>query len=237
MRRYMLAAVAATAIASPAAARDNSGYVGLEGGIWMVQDVDLDTHIGITAPQQNFSDGFDVDHKTGFDTDLIGGYDFGMFRLEGELGYKHTSVNKVVVDNVFAGELVSLRGTNLLDSDFDFSHTSILSLMANALVDVGGDEGVSGYIGAGAGLASVKMLGDHDSGFAWQVIAGLRFPVSANIDAGLKYRYFTSANLSYDVDADAGGSTTVGVTANGAKLRSHSLLASLIYNFAAPPPP
>ena len=68
MRRYILAAVAATAIASPAAARDNSGYVGVEGGIWMVQDVDLDTHINTAAPRQDFADGLDVDHKTGFDT-------------------------------------------------------------------------------------------------------------------------------------------------------------------------
>ena len=33
--------------------------------------------------------------KTGYDVDVIGGYDFGMFRLEGELGYKHVKIKSI----------------------------------------------------------------------------------------------------------------------------------------------
>ena len=36
-----------------------------------------------------------VKNKTGYDVDLIGGYDFGMFRLEGELGYKRAKLKNV----------------------------------------------------------------------------------------------------------------------------------------------
>ena len=31
--------------------------------------------------------------STGFDVDVIGGYDFGMFRVEGELGYKRACID------------------------------------------------------------------------------------------------------------------------------------------------
>ena len=42
MRKYLLAAASALAFASPAAALDNSFYVGVEGGAMIVEDTDLD---------------------------------------------------------------------------------------------------------------------------------------------------------------------------------------------------
>ena len=42
-----------------------------------------------------------VKNKTGYDVDLIGGYDFGMFRLEGELGYKRANLKTVNADSAF----------------------------------------------------------------------------------------------------------------------------------------
>ena len=83
------------------------------------------------------------------------------------------------------------------------------------------DDGWSGYVGGGVGIASVKYrahvtdpafgvpgsplpdpplttfdFSDSDSGFAWQLIAGVRMPLSPNIDLGLKYRFFNSRGLS-----------------------------------------
>ena len=55
----------------------------------------------------------------------------------------------------------------------------------------GGGEGGSA-IGAGAGIADVRYTfdgeGSGDTKFAWQLLAGIRAPVSRNIDLGLKYR-------------------------------------------------
>ena len=51
MRNYLLAAAAAAAIASPAAARDNSGYVGIEGGILFPKDQDADLFVDYTTTQ------------------------------------------------------------------------------------------------------------------------------------------------------------------------------------------
>ena len=49
MYKYLLAAVAAAAIASPAAARDGSGYVGLEGGVLFPQKQNIDGAVDFTT--------------------------------------------------------------------------------------------------------------------------------------------------------------------------------------------
>ena len=81
-------------IAAPAAAtNDNSGYVGVEGGILFPKS--QTSRARSTSPTLRSAD-FARDERRAasgtrraMDVDLIGGYDFGMFRLEGELGYKH----------------------------------------------------------------------------------------------------------------------------------------------------
>ena len=116
MRRYLLAAVAVAAIASPAMARDGAGYVGIEGGILFPRHSNVNTTANrsttavttsVTTPYTlgvagtpgapvvtsatttgttTYGSGFTADYKRGVDIDAIAGYDFGMFRLEGELG-------------------------------------------------------------------------------------------------------------------------------------------------------
>jgi OmpA-OmpF porin, OOP family len=67
-------ALASTALATPAAARDHSVYVGLEGGAMWVEDSPAAVTDNRTNPQ------YTLDHKTGFDVDAIAGYDFGAVR-------------------------------------------------------------------------------------------------------------------------------------------------------------
>lgn len=231
MRKLVLvAALASAAAATPALARDNTGYVGVEGGVMKVEDVDLD-YDGPLGPVDSV---FDVDVRPGFDVDLIGGYDFGAFRAEGEVGYKRASLDEVQVND-------PSLGTAELDAD---GRARVLSGMINLLLDFGNDRGVSGFVGGGAGIARVKMQADisgtgtggvgiadlgvsgSDRSFAWQAVAGIRTSVTDNIDVGLKYRLF---NTKFDFED--GGEQLDG------RFRSHSLLASLIYNFAPPPPP
>ncbi|MCY7398390.1 MAG: outer membrane beta-barrel protein [Sphingomonas bacterium] len=225
----MLAAVAAVAIATPALARDGSPYVGIEGGLMIVEDIDSDITVRRGAVATQIVDAYKIDFKRGFDVDAIAGYDFGMFRLEGELAYKRARVDDV--------RLSSALGSNLGVTDADFSisnRVSVVSLMANGLVDFGDDDGWAGYVGAGVGRARVRLAGDNDSSFAYQGIAGVRKAITPNIDLGLKYRYFRTASLNFnDEFAGTAGLSTLN---SRAKLRTHSLLASLIYNFAAPAP-
>ena len=42
MRNYLLAAVAAAALTTPAMARDKSVYVGVDAGVMLVEDTNLD---------------------------------------------------------------------------------------------------------------------------------------------------------------------------------------------------
>jgi OOP family OmpA-OmpF porin len=186
-------------------------------------------------PFVTLSDGVSIKHKTGIDADLIGGYDFGMFRLEAETGYKHASINSVSLNESYFGVPRADAG----------GHTSALSAMANGLLDFGNDAGLSGYVGGGIGVARVTYnldipslgtgFNDRDKAFAWQLIAGVRMAVSDQFDVGLKYRYFHTGNLNFASDGSGipGG---IPFSASG-HWRSHSLLLSLIYNVTPPPPP
>jgi opacity protein-like surface antigen len=252
MHKYLLTAVAAAAIATPALARDGSGYVGLEGGALFPNStkVDVDVTDSTGADVGSFDNAFRIKNKTGYDVDLIGGYDFGMFRLEGELGYKRAKLDRLRLDPALRTAIEDEIGGPLTDDDLDLSgHTSVVSGMINGLADFGGQGGFGGYLGAGVGRAGVKFSGggdsDSDSAWAWQILAGVYAPVSDNIDVGLKYRYFRTGKLHFNQDLDFGGDT-FGTDLNG-HFSSHSLLASLVFNFGAaaaapepvlaPPPP
>jgi len=245
MRRLGIAiAFATTALATPAAARDGAPYIGVEGGPMLLEDTDFDLAIGANDQSATVT----TDHRYGFDVDGIAGYDFGLFRVEGELAYKRASAKEISI-----GGSVPFR-----ERDASGRNTA-LSAMLNGLVDAGGDGGIRGYAGLGVGFARVQVratsdLGDlsirgTDSGLAWQAIAGLGFPVSDNIELGLKYRFFNVRKLKFsDDDGIACLPVTTACLANQpisaqGRWRSHSLLASLIYNFGAPavvevaPPP
>src|SRR3954467_513336 len=130
MRRILLATTAVLAVAAtPAAARDQSGYIGLEGGVMFPQSQDGDfaatftqsaqspaagttaplpgtglvgaLPTGLATPPAGIVGGSRLKWKTGYDVDVIGGYDFGMFRLEAELGYKRSKLKRFSQDTAF----------------------------------------------------------------------------------------------------------------------------------------
>src|SRR5690242_9009425 len=117
MRKYLFAAAAVAAIASPAAARDGSGYVGIEGGILFPKDQDADVFVDYETTQTPatpvivgpgdtvYKKAFGIDYKKGYDLDAIAGYDFGMFRIEGEIGYKRSKLDSLEVDSGFISSL------------------------------------------------------------------------------------------------------------------------------------
>ena len=110
--------------------------------------------------------------------------------------------------------------------------------MVNGLFDFGNQDGLSFYAGGGAGRARVKFADLRDNAWAYQLIAGARYAISSNIDIGLKYRYFRTGKVEL---VDDSAVTLLGNANRFAsfdqKFKSHSLLASLIFNFGAPPAP
>lgn len=243
MRKFAVAlALATTALAGPAFARDGAWYVGVEGGGMIVENIQYDIFPTTGGVLNNAAE---VNHKVGYDVDAIVGYDLGPTRIEFELGYKKADISTITT--------AGLNATNALPggvigrftgADGD---TSALSFMLNSMFDFGGvDSPWAGAIGAGIGVARVKasnnaltgaaadFADDSDTGVAYQVVAGVRRAITENVDLGLKYRFFNveQVDLVFNDGREASG-----------RFRSHSLLASLIYNFgapevvAAPPPP
>src|ERR1700759_302348 len=95
MRKYLLATVASVLVSSPAVAKDGSIYIGADLGAAWPKSQNVDGAIDFTDTRLTDIAGENIGrlkYKAGIDVDMIGGYDFGMFRLEGEIGYKHGKV-------------------------------------------------------------------------------------------------------------------------------------------------
>ena len=237
MKLALLAVVAAAAVASPALAQSTGPYVGLEGGVMFPNRTHVDATVNYNdpaIPDATYDNVYSVKTKMGYDLDAIAGYNLGMFRIEGELGYKRANLDSLHLNPAFVTAYDAATGVTLTDSDFNLNdHVTVLSGMVNGLVNVDAG-GVKLYGGGGVGRAQVKMLGDKDNAWAWQLIAGASVPVTPNLDLGVKYRYFRTGNLNFNENATL---TDAGVAfASSDHFSSHSLLASLVYNFGAPAP-
>jgi len=227
MRKILvLSAGALVLVASPAAARNGAWYVGGDFGGMIVEDTPI-----------TFSPGIDVkiNHNFGFDGDLFVGYDLGAFRIEAEGSYKRANLDEF--QNSF---LISVPGTTIPIGQHKVDgNASALSFMVNGMLDFGDDDGISGFVGGGIGVARVdynnvrafsnqdSYVDDSDSHFAWQIVAGVRQAISDNVDVTLKYRFFNVDSLHF---RDIGGFE------GDSRFRSHSLLGGITFNFGAPPP-
>jgi opacity protein-like surface antigen len=213
MRKLALAAALATsALASPALARDDSWYVGVDAGVLLVEDQNITfTPARAASPT--------VDYHKGYDVDANIGYDFGGFRLEAEAAYKRAKID--------------LGQTGYGGS------ASALSFMLNGLLDFGPDDGLQGFVGGGVGVSRGKLandqVNDSDTGFAWQAIAGVRYPLTSNVDVSLKYRFFNQDDIKL-ITAYGGRYAPAGASVD-TKLRTHSVLLGLTAAPAAPAAP
>src|SRR6185436_7526869 len=111
-------ALASTGLTTPALALDHSGYVGLEAGGMIVEDTVLD----YDSPNISIPDGISINHKRGWDVDVIGGYDFGSIRAELELGYKRASIDDTKIAAALAAPTIGIK----FPTD---GHVSVLSGM------------------------------------------------------------------------------------------------------------
>ena len=241
----IIAGALACTVGAPAFAQDTGPYVGIDAGVTFPRAIDysgLNNAFVPTAPA-TYSDPYQVHMRPGFDGDVNVGYDFGMFRVEAEGGYKWARVN---TGKTLAENPAQPNGTYIYRG-----HNAVYSAMANALVDFGPSDGVNFFAGGGAGVAWNKAsytvnstsplargdIREKDSAFAWQLLAGVRVPLSPSVDVGLKYRYFDAGRFHYKGDL-------AGVDS---RFRSHSVLAGVTFKFGrgerapevapAPPPP
>lgn len=248
MRKYVLVAATA-ALASPAWAAPSGPYVGIEGGITLPQTNNFDVTVTRGTTSTTYGNGYRVKDRTGYDVDLIAGYQLGLLRLEAEGGYQRTKVKSVGVSTTLLNDVGTAAGTTVTAANVGVGgHVAVKKLMANALLDSDLGGGFGGYIGAGAGRAWTHFSGAKDNAWAYQGIAGLRYALTPNLDAGVKYEYFRTGKVNY-ADAFTVNTTNFATNARG-HLTSNNVLASLVYHFnsregvapipaaaPAPPPP
>jgi OmpA-OmpF porin, OOP family len=223
MKRYLVGlALACSMLATTANARDGSAYFTLEGGITSFGDIGIDVN--------QTSNAMDLTTNAGWEYGAIIGYDFGSFRLEAEATRKTSEMQQLRgnssfdTDEVTAGvqALASVRGN--IEAD---------AIMVNALLDIGGNDGVGAYGGVGIGYAGVRTDGsidgviapfvdDSDNGLAWQLVAGVAASITESVELGARYRYFNVGGIDM---TSPGGRNLKGTYS------SHSLMATLTFNF------
>ena len=143
MRKLVLGlALASTALATPAIARDKSWYVegDLGGVITEKQSV---------TQKSNGSGVGSLVTKPGYDVGGSVGYDFGSFRLEAETSYRRSAGDSYT--NASTGTIYSATSGQLTKTA-----SGALSFMLNGLMDFGPDDGMQGFVGAGIGVARVR---------------------------------------------------------------------------------
>ena len=153
----------------------------------------ISSSFGATLPGANtenyIEEFFDPDDfTTGFSVGAAVGYDFGQFRIEGELSHRTADVD--VPDIVYD------------------ANVSASSLMANAWYDVDTGTRFTPYIGGGLGVAMVTDEGtvkssvdgpqpfsNSDTVLAYQFGAGVDYSLTETIVLGLGYRYLATDDI------------------------------------------
>ena len=214
-------------------------YVGIDIGTGKVRSSDVDELVVYRTAPAAMGDGIPIkyddvfsarwDHETDFG--LVGGYDFGWFRVEGELARKRASIDHHASDDLADQFLAELNaGLNrpsvapdpgapglpaLTLADFQPNGTVRAgSAMINAYLDVPVFKGLSVYAGAGVGRSFVHGFNDSDGALARQKMIGARYSVTDRIDLGLKYKKFHSGVIKLDHDPiDYAGNPDQGATA------------------------
>lgn len=196
MRLKSLLAGVCLLTAAATAARAEGWYLGgFVAPVTEIDDIDFGTALGTVTTT------FDGGSGLGF----VAGREFGSWRIEGEWSLRDFDVE----DHILGG--TALPGpTGGLDAR---------SYLVNAIYDFNREGKVSPYLGAGAGWAEVELddfgvapvpqvMTDDDSGFAYQLVAGIGFNVGPSWNLFVDYRFLFADGLEVTVTPGAGGVTS-----------------------------
>ncbi len=185
-----------------------SFYGSLAGGVAFFQD----SRVTVQVKPSGAAD-FDFDSGTSIALRL--GYDFGGFRLEGELNHSQADIRSLDTD------------TGLVPVDSEYLD---YGFMANVLWDFEFDSFV---LSAGGGIGIVKgeydqigepgfiaVAASEDTVFAKQLILRGGYRVNEMTTLGLNYRYFMTSDMSDKgfVDTGVGGESNIDFDATRASI-------------------
>lgn len=142
-----------------------------------------------TVEEEEFLPGYSYDYD--FDTGFVVGGALGVeldggLRIEGELAFRNNTMDQVTLNTPFGS----------ISAPYD-ADAETQSLMANAWYDFELDGGFQPFIGGGVGLANIEIETVDDTVFAFQVGAGVAFPLSSGLSITGEYRYFQMSNASF----------------------------------------
>lgn len=189
--------------------------------------------MGISVPLNTNVAGFDYyvdksfDERVEFDPGInlggTAGYDFGIFRLEGELSYKEGEIANIS-DKAGTYRYRNVDGT-----------LGALGMMFNAFFDLRNASPVTPYLGGGIGFAAMHLSDtfvpgdrlpiyqeDDDSVFAYQVGAGLEVALNPRLSLDFGYRYFATTKARFGTNLDI---------ATDLKFESHNTAVGLRVKF------
>lgn len=177
--------------------------VALSAGAAMAADTYVGIGAGATFPvQSTITDNTGVsgklDYKTGFGVSLVTGVEFADgIRLEAELNYKNTDMDKVTVGGLGSGKVNCNAYT--------------LGALANAYFDFKNSTPVTPYLTGGLGFANIHVgeatnfagtkvwNSDDDMVFAYQLGAGVGFNVTKQVVLDLGYRYYATSDPQFEL--------------------------------------
>lgn len=260
----LIVALVALSLSSPAWA--GYPYLAIDAGSAQAKSNDVDETVVLSATPgpvsqpPKYDDVFKTRNKRGTDLGLLAGYDFGWFRLEGELAHKRVGMKRLVNDDItdqFLAELNSALNRPsaapdpgapglpaLTIADFQQLGTvKVGSAMVSAVLDLKVTNDLNLYAGGGFGRSFARGYGDSDGALANQRFAGARYALSNRVELGLKYRKFRSGIIKLDRDpveflgnpdlvAPGVTSTTNALVTPDieGEFRTKSFLLTLVYN-------
>ena len=153
------------------------------GAVWL-NDSDLSQSDGTKGS---------AEYDTGFGITGALGYDFGLVRIEGEVGYRKNDYDRV-----------SASGQNKVNSSGEVTNWDF---MANAYIDIETGTQFTPYIGGGIGASfldtsavtagGIEFESDDDTVFAYQGIAGLSYSFAEVWMVQVEYRFFGTDNPTF----------------------------------------
>lgn len=229
-RKALLATVAAATLVAVPAANAGTYYVNVAGGGNWLGDNAFAASGSITSQYSTFD--FANDPNIGFVISAAVGMNLNNvlpgLRVEGELAYRENDVDAIWVSSITTTATLNALATTTGSAQYQHS---AFSIMANAWYDFQLGS-LKPYVGGGIGWAEAQVDGVYpskatsntfsESGFAWQLGAGLHLPIDERHTLGIGYRYFSGPDvtipafgepntLSGSVDTEA-HSVTVGLT-------------------------
>ncbi len=200
MRKIVLLALAfvlsLSVSALPAQAKAFRGvpklyYAELNTGLNFGRETDVDLPNTSSSGSFSFENGF-----------LFGGslgYDFGNFRLDGEVGYAKPDFDKITL------------GSQQANGDGDLE---VLTFMLNGYYDFNNSTRFIPFIGGGAGVGKLNMDSpspaliqntESDLVFAYQFTAGTAYQFTKSFSLLASYRYLGTTEGEFDTQAPSIG--------------------------------